>query len=124
MHRGTPPLEHSAAGARVVERSHLRRGRAGVRSPDYHRRWTRYWNAFGLGLSARVVAAPKEEEIKAIGSVVESQQKKYADDRATAALIMTNGLAPPPDGIDAAELAAWTSAARVILNLHETITRS
>jgi hypothetical protein len=26
--------------------------------------------------------------------------------------------------VDEAELAAWTNAARVILNLHETITRS
>ena len=27
-----------------------------------------------------------------------------------------------PDGLDAAELAAWTHVARVLLNLHETIT--
>ena len=34
------------------------------------------------------------------------------------------GLAPLPPAADQAELAAWTSVARVILNLHETITRS
>jgi hypothetical protein len=28
-----------------------------------------------------------------------------------------------PADLDACELAAWTSVARVILNLHETITR-
>ena len=49
---------------------------------------------------------------------------KYEAEQATAALINTNGFAPPPEKVDAAELAAWTSAARVILNLHETITRS
>ncbi len=34
------------------------------------------------------------------------------------------GDAPAPAGIDPAELAAWTSVARVLLNLHETITRN
>jgi hypothetical protein len=34
------------------------------------------------------------------------------------------GDAPVPAGLDPAELAAWTSVARVLLNLHETITRS
>ena len=33
------------------------------------------------------------------------------------------GLAQTPETINPAELAAWTSVARVILNLHETITR-
>jgi hypothetical protein len=33
------------------------------------------------------------------------------------------GLAPPHAGIDRSELAAWTEVCRVILNLHETITR-
>jgi hypothetical protein len=33
------------------------------------------------------------------------------------------GLAPVPAGIDPSELAAWTEVCRVILNLHETITR-
>ena len=34
------------------------------------------------------------------------------------------GQSPIPADIDPAELAAWTSVARVLLNLHETITRS
>ena len=37
--------------------------------------------------------------------------------------LLTTGVAPAPDGLDAAELAAWTNVARVLLNLHETITR-
>jgi hypothetical protein len=36
------------------------------------------------------------------------------------ATVSGSGAAPAPDGV---ELAAWTSACRVILNLHETITR-
>ena len=31
---------------------------------------------------------------------------------------------PAPADVDPAELAAWTSVARVLLNLHETITRN
>jgi hypothetical protein len=34
------------------------------------------------------------------------------------------GLTPAPQNLNPTELAAWTSLARVILNLHETITRS
>lgn len=33
------------------------------------------------------------------------------------------GLKPVPDGVDPVELAAWSSVCRVVLNLHETITR-
>jgi len=33
------------------------------------------------------------------------------------------GMAPVPQDLDPADLAAWTSVARVLLNLHETITR-
>ena len=33
------------------------------------------------------------------------------------------GLKPTPEGTDPVELAAWTSVCRVVLNLHETITR-
>jgi len=34
------------------------------------------------------------------------------------------GLAKAPEELDAAELAAWTSVARTVLNLHETLTRN
>ena len=34
------------------------------------------------------------------------------------------GFAPVPSGANTVELAAWTHVARVLLNLHETITRS
>ena len=41
-----------------------------------------------------------------------------------AAAALKTGIAPPPQGSAPDELAAWISVARVILNLHETITRS
>ena len=37
--------------------------------------------------------------------------------------LLRTGLAPRPADADPAELAAWTCTCRVILNLHETITR-
>ena len=37
--------------------------------------------------------------------------------------VISSGFAPVETELDAAELAAWTGVARVILNLHETITR-
>ena len=37
--------------------------------------------------------------------------------------LVADGDAPTADDLDPAELAAWTSVARVVLNLHETITR-
>ena len=45
------------------------------------------------------------------------------EDEEAAAKLIAVGESPPPESIDIAELAAWTSVARVILNLHETITR-
>ena len=38
-------------------------------------------------------------------------------------LVLATGLAPKSDFTDKIEHAAWTSVCRVILNLHETITR-
>ncbi len=40
------------------------------------------------------------------------------------AALLGTGLAPRPDDLDPAEVAAWTHVARVLLNLHETVTRS
>ena len=39
-------------------------------------------------------------------------------------LLLDVGMFTPPETLEAAEVAAWTSVARVLLNLHETITRS
>jgi len=49
---------------------------------------------------------------------------EYRRDPAAADALLGVGLAPVPAGIDRAELAAWTHIARVLLNLHETMTRS
>ena len=48
---------------------------------------------------------------------------EYQQDEAAAKTLISVGDWPTAGEVDPAELAAWTSVARVILNLHETITR-
>ncbi len=59
-----------------------------------------------------------------MGSLLEESRSHYARDPQAAAALVSAGLAPSANGVDPGELAAWTNVARVILNLHETITRN
>jgi len=68
--------------------------------------------------------APREDEVRVVADLLEKHQAQYAEDAQASAAILEVGLAPAPPDVDPAELAAWTSVARVILNLHETVTRS
>jgi hypothetical protein len=54
---------------------------------------------------------------------LEKQREHYRSAPEDAEKLLKVGLAPAPVDIEPAELAAWTSVCRVILNLHETITR-
>lgn len=49
---------------------------------------------------------------------------EYSADKTLAAAVLTNGEGAASADLDSAEVAAWTSVARVILNLHEVVTRS
>jgi Protein of unknown function (DUF1553)/Protein of unknown function (DUF1549)/Planctomycete cytochrome C len=68
--------------------------------------------------------APRPEEIKAIQPLLDKELAEYRCNTAAAQALLKIGQSPPPPDADPAELAAWTNIARVILNLHETITRS
>lgn len=76
--------------------------------------------AFHRALSRSATA----EEGRILTDLFNKHHEEYAADTAAAKKLLGVGDAPVPAGIDTAELAAWTSVARVILNLHETITRS
>jgi hypothetical protein len=65
----------------------------------------------------------REAEAKLLAALYEKHLAEYRGDSKAAAALLSVGAKPPPPDLDAAELAAWTSVARVILNLHETITR-
>jgi hypothetical protein len=49
--------------------------------------------------------------------------KQYRSGKESADAILTVGQAPVGKDVDRPALAAWTSVTRVLLNLHETITR-
>ncbi len=67
---------------------------------------------------------PAEREVAALERLYRQNRAQYAADPAAADQLIHIGLAPPADGVAAAELAAWTAVARAILNLNETITRN
>jgi hypothetical protein len=62
-------------------------------------------------------------ELKAIVDFYETQKKRFADKSLDAAMIALRDPKKPPAGMDVTELAAWTTVARSILNLDETITK-
>ena len=66
----------------------------------------------------------RPEERKVIAALVAKQRTEYTANRPAAEALVTVGQSPAPKNADVAELAAWTNAARVILNMHETITRN
>jgi hypothetical protein len=67
---------------------------------------------------------PRPEEVQAIRPLFDKQLAEYRCNPAAAQALLHIGQSPAPSDADPAELAAWTNIARVILNLHETITRS
>ncbi len=66
----------------------------------------------------------KPDERTVLLALYEKHLAEYTKDKDAAQKMIAAGQAPVPKDIDGAELAAWTSVARVILNLHETITRN
>lgn len=67
---------------------------------------------------------PEADELKIIGPLLDERFAAYRSDAKAADALLKVGLAPVSAALDKAELAAWTHIARVLLNLHETITRS
>jgi hypothetical protein len=67
---------------------------------------------------------PKEQERTLLVELLEKHRRQYGNDTAAAEKLIATGLAPVAKDVDVAELAAWTSVTRTVLNLHETITRN
>ena len=86
----------------------------------------------GAGASARIERGfrlalgrpPRGPEVRALIELVQHHYDQYRADPSAARELLSAGLEPNPPDIDPVELAAWTSVARVLLNLHETISRS
>lgn len=85
----------------------------------------------GAGDGARVLWAferatgrvAKPEEVQVLLAVLNKHRKQFADKPEDAKKLLGVGDLAPPKDTKPEELAAWTSVCRVILNLHETITR-
>jgi hypothetical protein len=65
----------------------------------------------------------KPKERKSLAEFLTFQREHYRSNPDEAKQLMRVGFAPEPKSTDEAELAAWTQVCRVLLNLHETITR-
>ncbi|NQV25465.1 MAG: DUF1553 domain-containing protein [Rhodopirellula sp.] len=75
--------------------------------------------AFRVALSRRAT----DREVAVLSTVYKSDLQRFAADGDAARSFLSVGESPAP-AENLAEAAAWASVARVILNLHETITRS
>ncbi|MBI1347903.1 DUF1553 domain-containing protein [bacterium] len=67
---------------------------------------------------------PRPEELETIEPLLIQHRQIYQSQHDAATAFLKVGQVAPPDGLDSVELAAWTHIARVLLNLHETMTRS
>ncbi len=65
---------------------------------------------------------PREKETASLEKFLAEQRAQFSSTPAEAAKLLKTGQSPPP-ARDPAELAAWTSLCRVVLNAQETITR-
>lgn len=66
---------------------------------------------------------PDTKEAGTLRKVLADRRAAYRADPAAAKELLKVGFTPPPAQADPVELAAWTHVTRVILNLHETLTR-
>jgi hypothetical protein len=65
----------------------------------------------------------RDKEKEGLMKFLCAQREHYQAHVDEAEKLLRVGIAPTPEGIDKGELAAWANLCRVVLNLHETITR-
>jgi len=63
-------------------------------------------------------------EAEVLGALLVKHRAHYQQHPEQAVALEQNGLHRAPEDVDPIELAAWTTVARTMLNLHETITRN
>jgi hypothetical protein len=89
--------------------------REGGETTDSRLAWT-----FERALARQI--KPREREV--LVNLLEKHRSEYQQDPSAAAELLTVGAKPAASDLEKVELAAWTSVARAILLLHETITRN
>ena len=88
--------------------------REGGETPEARFDWAYRW---------AVSRSPEPRVRDELIAVYKSHLQHYQANSEAAHELISSGYAPVETELDVAELAAWTGVARVILNLHETITR-
>jgi hypothetical protein len=66
---------------------------------------------------------PADDQVRVLIKLYEDEAARYRDDPAAALAMATEPLGPLPEGLDPADVAAWTSVANVLLNLDGVLTR-
>jgi hypothetical protein len=67
---------------------------------------------------------PSETEFAVLGSALQRERSRYAANESAAREYLANGESPRDEGIPAAEHAAWSQVAALLLNLSEAISRN
>ncbi|MBS0265975.1 MAG: PSD1 domain-containing protein [Planctomycetes bacterium] len=75
------------------------------------------------GFQQTLQRTPRPDEHATVQKLLATQRQLYQEHPARATDFLHVGTSPVPASVDPLELAAWTHVARVLLNLHETITR-
>ena len=70
-----------------------------------------------FALSLCLCRPPRSEQVRQVMKLFESEREHYRKDSKAATAMATDPLGPLPPSIDAAEVAAWTVVANVLLNL-------
>ena len=78
---------------------------------------------FDLAFRRALARAPKTAERESLTRFLAEQRSYYVANPEEAKKLLRVGLASEPTVANESELAAWTQVCRVVLNLHETITR-
>ncbi len=76
-----------------------------------------------LAMETALLRPARKAETASLVQFLDGQRKYYAANEAEAQKLLHVGRSAPATVLPPAEYAAWTSLARVVLNLHETITR-
>ena len=66
---------------------------------------------------------PTSQELSVLNDLYHVQIERYTKDKGAAEKLISAGERPVPMDLPVQEMGAWTSVSRVVLNLHETITR-
>lgn len=77
---------------------------------------------FAFRRAVNRIPVPEEREI--LQSLLNGARENYGVDGEAATQLLTIGVAPVPEELNPAELAAWTAVARALLNTSETLTRN